>query len=342
MLERNKASLLGIDIGGANIKLYHTAGHSVSLPFPMWLRPSCLANAIVEIVSGLPECEGWGVTMTGELADVFDNRAIGVKSIVQQTMLAATQLNMKTVGFYASPGKLLTASQAIDSTEFVASANWHALALWASTWVTEPSLLIDIGSTTADIIPISKGSVATPSRTDHDRLRRNELVYLGIRRTPVCSLVDSLPLSGLEVPVMREIFATTDDCALLLGWTAEVSDDVDSCDSRPRTCDNAANRLARMVGLDRTHVTLEQAIAMASRVMQRAAALVSDSVKTHASHGATQWIISGHASPMINTLPNVTVVDLAVRLGPDISRVAPAYAICELIRSGELILEQIE
>jgi len=328
--------LLGLDIGGANIKLFHSAGHAICIPFQMWLRPASLADVLVKVLSDLPRCDVWGVTMTGELADVFADRAEGVRSIVQQTMSAAQQEKVEAVGFYASPGALLTASDAIEATESVASANWHALSYWTTTWITEPSLLIDIGSTTADLIPISPGHVATPSRTDHDRLRRSELVYLGIRRTPVCALVDTLPFNGAEVPVMRELFAATDDCALLLGWTPEAMDDVDTSDARPRTRTAAANRLARMIGLDHSNVTMDQAVSMASRVMQRATELVSFAANRQAFHGASQWIVSGHARQLIESPTNVTVINLAARLGSDVSRVAPAFAICELIRSGVL------
>jgi len=332
--------LLGLDIGGANIKLFHSAGHAICIPFPMWLRPASLADVLVKALSDLPRCDVWGVTMTGELADVFEDRAEGVRSIVQQTMSAAQQEKVEAVGFYASPGTLLKAADAIEATESVASANWHALSYWATTWITELSLLIDIGSTTADLIPISPGHVATPSRTDHDRLRRNELVYLGIGRTPVCSLVDTLPFNGAEIPVMRELFATTDDCALLLGWTAEAIDDVDTSDGRPRTRSAAANRLARMIGLDHLHVSLGDAVVMASGVMNHAAELISAATERQAFHGASQWIVSGHARQLIKSPANVTVIDLASRLGGDVSRVAPAFAICELIRSGVLSVER--
>jgi probable H4MPT-linked C1 transfer pathway protein len=339
MFDCQQGYLLGLDIGGANIKLFHTAGHAISIPFPMWLRPTLLADAIVTAVAGLPRCTAWGVTMTGELADVFVDRFEGVRSIVQQTVTAAQREKVDSVGFYGSPGVLLSPSQAIESVESVASANWHALAMWVSTWIDRRTLLIDVGSTTADIIPVSPRHVDTTSRTDHDRLRRGELVYVGIRRTPVCAIVEALPFQGHEIPVMREVFATTDDCALLLGWTPEACDEFDTCDSRPRTRLAAANRLARLIGLDHKSVTIDQATAMASRVMQRASAHISEAARRQSQGGASQWVISGHASQLITATPDVSVVDLASRLGSDVSRVAPAYAICELIRCGVLSYE---
>ena len=126
MTDVRQTHLLGLDIGGANIKLFHSAGHAICIPFQMWLRPTSLADVLIKVLSGLPHCDVWGVTMTGELADVFTDRAAGVRAIVEQTMIAARQQETKAVGFYAANGVLLTASQAVESTESVASANWQA------------------------------------------------------------------------------------------------------------------------------------------------------------------------------------------------------------------------
>src|SRR5690606_19206721 len=45
--------VLGLDIGGANIKAATCDGRSVSIPFAMWLRPQDLAQQLVELASGL-------------------------------------------------------------------------------------------------------------------------------------------------------------------------------------------------------------------------------------------------------------------------------------------------
>ena len=69
-----------------------------------------------------------------------------------------------------------------------------------------PVMLLDIGTTTTDIVPILNGRPDPRGHTDFDRLHVGELVYTGWRRTPVCAL-----LHGLAA----EVFATTHDCCLI-------------------------------------------------------------------------------------------------------------------------------
>ena len=65
-------------------------------------------------------------------------------------------------------------------------ANWSATA-WAVAERHPDTLLVDIGTTSTDIIPIVSGSVAALGHTDPDRLLSGELVYTGAVRTPAVS-----------------------------------------------------------------------------------------------------------------------------------------------------------
>jgi len=324
---------LGLDIGGANIKWFHSLGHPGCKPFAMWRTPLQLAAALIEIAEKLPPAHQWGVTMTGEMADVFGDRNEGVQTIIRQTSIAADTLGVEIVLVYAIPGNFLSPAVAINQSETVASANWHALANWTSTWIDRESVLIDIGTTTVDLIPVAPNRVATSSITDYDRLLRRELVYLGGKRTPVCSLVTSLPFARKMVPVMREVFANTDDCSLLLDWTPEDRSDMDTCDGKPRTRQAAASRLARMIGLDSDNVTIADARLMAVHVFQQANQELMAALETHSRYAKNQWIVSGHADRLLHPQPGIEMVNLSDRLGPLVSRVGPAYAVCELLRA---------
>ena len=55
-------------------------------------------------------------------------------------------------------------------------ANWHAGAALIARYCRE-ALLIDMGSTTTDIIPIVAGAVAARGYTDAERLTTGELAY---------------------------------------------------------------------------------------------------------------------------------------------------------------------
>ena len=48
--------------------------------------------------------------------------------------------------------------------------------------------MVDVGSTTADVIPIAAGRVAAAGRTDLDRLLAGELVYTGALRTNLAAI----------------------------------------------------------------------------------------------------------------------------------------------------------
>lgn len=336
--------VLGFDIGGANIKATTDDGQSASIFFPMWQRPDDLAESLVAIARRMKPCDCWAVTMTGEMADAFYDRHVGVKHIAQQTIRAAEEVGCMDVRFYSVDGSFLKIDEVLGQPDQVASANWHALSLWAAQEIDSPALLIDVGSTTTDIIPILPATVATTSRTDFDRLAAGELVYIGGSRTPVCSLVSHLPFRGKMVPVMREVFATTDDCALVLGWSDEAVDDRMTSDGGPRTVTAAVNRLARMIGLDHRGVTLDDARSIASSVVESASASILDAIERQPPLHLNRWILSGHTaeyflSASLARSSSIRVERLADRLGPELSRVGPALACAKLISKSRQQLQ---
>src|SRR5207247_2049112 len=68
-------------------------------------------------------------------------------------------------------------------------------------------ILIDVGSTTTDIVPIVGGVPAALGRTDPERLREQELVYTGALRTPAEAIAATVPLGGRPTGVSAEGFA---------------------------------------------------------------------------------------------------------------------------------------
>src|SRR5262249_44552426 len=154
----------------------------------------------------------------------------------------------------------------------VASANWHALAMFAGRFAPYyGGLLLDIGSTTTDIIPLDHGVPSTYGLTDQDRLMFRELVYIGVRRTPVCAVFND--------QTMAELFPSTQDAYVLLGRLHENPGDRDTADGRPLTRDYSLARLARMLGGDCETVSEEEIIRFASRVHERVVELLSLAVR---------------------------------------------------------------
>ncbi|MEM1067840.1 MAG: hydantoinase/oxoprolinase family protein [Planctomycetota bacterium] len=329
----NPKSIIGIDIGGANLKYASSEGRATSSFFPMWKQPDDVASTIIQDVGqyfDVATLDALAVTITGELADCFTDREHGVRHLVQQATQAADHLGVRLIRFYGVDGKLHDAQSAFEQTDQIAAANWHALATFVATEIQSDGLLVDIGSTTTDIIPIAVGAVETTAKTDHDRLKEGTLVYVGCGRTPVCSLVDCLHFRGYDVPVMNEWFATMDDAQLLLRIVEEDSNDRDTADGRPRTRSEAANRMARMIGLDHRSCSIDEAESLAEQVVVAARRQISQSMMKFLK--GQPIILSGHGQNLVDVTDH-EVIHLAETLSPSLARCAPAYAVVRIMQT---------
>ncbi|WDQ19120.1 hydantoinase/oxoprolinase family protein [Rhodopirellula sp. P2] len=348
--------VLGVDVGGANLKSVlinqqtekATAWESF---FPMWKRPESLAEQLLsdwaallaEARADADLIAGIAVTMTGELADCFTDRQHGVTHIADQVQSAAKQFNAAAdLGFYSTAGEFIGKDQTSDQVDALAASNWHALASWAGRHVAANGILIDVGSTTTDLIPIQNGQVATGAKTDHQRLRDGSLVYVGCRRTPVCSLVDRLMIDGVDVPVMNEFFATIDDARLILKQQPESTEDNetedhDTADGRPRDRQSAHRRLAKMVGWDANELSSVQADSVSQQIIESAQKQIDASLQRQIAQfgGNSQeeitLLLSGHGQDLVTQSTTArSAIDLRDRLTPEVSRSAPAFAVARL------------
>lgn len=329
---------LGVDIGGANIKGSTTDGHALSVPLPLWKNPERLAEVLRQVWRRCGACRRVAVTMTGELADCFASRAEGVAFIVHAAEQALAGCHVKV---YAVSGIFVDPVEALQRPMEIASANWHALAVFASRLAPRPrTLVLDIGSTTCDIIPVDQGHVVAAGRTDHERLMSRELVYTGVERTPVCALVDRLPVRQGWCPVTSEVFATTLDVYLLLGMLPERRHHPYTADGGEATREAAWRRMARMVGADAgPALTLEVAIQQARWVMQQQAEQLKDAVEQVCyrcwGSPAEGVVLAGHGHFLAQAVLEglgwpIEPVRLVDRFGSDLARCASAYAVAVL------------
>jgi probable H4MPT-linked C1 transfer pathway protein len=112
-------------------------------------------------------------------------------------------------------------------------------------------VLIDIGTTSSDLIPIIGGKIVAVGQTDPERLLSGELVYSGALRTPAEAVTPMVPLWGGEARVAADGFALIGDAHL---WRGSLTSEDYTCrapDGRPATRSYAGERLARMVCADR-------------------------------------------------------------------------------------------
>jgi probable H4MPT-linked C1 transfer pathway protein len=329
--------MLALDIGGANLKAADGLGWAATVPFPLWKQPQDLAGALRGLIAQAPLARTLAATMTGELADCFASKAEGVERIVRALMEAAGDCRALV---YLVDGAWATPEQAIERPWLAAASNWHALAAFAGRFAPRGAAwLLDVGSTTCDIIPLQDGAPVASGQTDPDRLRHGELVYTGVERSPICAIVRELPWRGNTCPVAQEVFATTWDAYLLLGDVPEEPASTHTADGRPATRSAALDRLARMICADRTMFGPSDAFQAARVVAEEQLALLEHATRrVIALRGRpTRVVISGQgeflARRLIERLRlDATIVALSDELGPVVSRCAPAHALAVLAR----------
>lgn len=318
---------LGLDIGGANLKAAHRDGVARSMPFALWQKPEGLAEALRSLLRDIPAFDRLAVTMTGELCDCFETKRQGVHAILDAVEAIAGPYPVRV---WQTTGRFVDIATARARPLETAAANWLALATLAGRIVPEgPALLIDIGSTTTDIVPLLNGRPIPHARTDPERLRAGELVYTGVRRTPLCAL--------LGAGYAAELFATTLDAYLVLGQIAEEPAERHTADGRPAIVTAAQARLARMIGGDVETCSSADRIGIAQRVLCEQKRLIDNAVQRVVMRSLPSppqaVVLAGEgeflAREALADLP-AQLISLADQLGPEVSRAACAYALAIL------------
>jgi len=221
-------------------------------PCPLWLGVDHLERALRDAHARWPRLADarHAATMTGEMVDLFDDRAAGVQRI---GAVLAEALAPAPVALWAGAAGWCAAGDAARRWADVASANWLATATHAALQTDDGGaggVLVDIGSTTTDLIAFRAGRVLTGSRGDADRLATGELVYHGVVRTPLCALAQRIGWGRRTLNVMNELFATTADVYRLTGELSPDDDQQPAADGGAKDETGTCRRLARMIGLD--------------------------------------------------------------------------------------------
>jgi probable H4MPT-linked C1 transfer pathway protein len=346
------STILGLDIGGANLKAATVDKRAVSVPFALWKQPDKLPSALAELIARFPDAGELAVTVTGELCDCFETKRHGVVAILDAVESVSRGYPIRV---WSTDGLFLDVETAKRNHMKVAAANWHALATLVGKIVPNGSaILVDVGSTTTDIIPILDGVPVAEGKTDDERLRSWELVYTGVRRTPLCALM------GWQGAA--EFFATTLDTNLLLGHISEDPSDCDTADGRPATKNHARSRMCRMYGGDSETISAARIEQLAKWVYQeqldrlrRCEDAVRERLLNLPSRRASgsfttrlleeegdrpkqvkriAYVVSGSgeflARKVAENDSSSEVISLTERLGPEVSACAPAYAVAVL------------
>ncbi|RMG39629.1 MAG: H4MPT-linked C1 transfer pathway protein [Planctomycetota bacterium] len=333
--------VIGLDVGGANIKAATTAGAAATVPFALWKAPERLPEALAEALRCLnigmsPDLIA--VTMTGELADCFSQKAEGVAFIIDSVRAAFPG---GTLAVWQVAGEFVDADTARRFPLLTAASNWHALATFCGRIVPRtPAVLIDMGSTTTDIVPLEGGLPVPNGLTDVERLRCGELVYTGCRRTPLCALVDAVRFGTEVYPLAAEVFATSGDAWLVLEWLEERPEDCGTADGRPATRRDARRRVARQFCADEAELPggLLEAVCRAAVEKQKALVRAALDRVVERSQGAPREVIlCGEGIRLVRDVLEGHHVwrgwqrwELDRMLGSGISVAACAYAVARL------------
>jgi probable H4MPT-linked C1 transfer pathway protein len=242
-------SVIGWDLGGANLKLAHLAdGRLVQvaqIPCPVRQDVGKFDTALEQGLLLCPADAAHAVTMTGELSDVFVDRAEGVAYLVDMMRRASDGQAL----FYGGEAGFLDCIRAVERSAEVASANWHASATLVASIVPD-ALFVDVGTTTTDLVPLKHGVAAARFYRDGERLAGGELIYTGAVRTPVMAVARTAPFDGHMQRIAAERFATMADVWRLMGELPQDADPYPTPDLMGKSTQESAARLARMLGRD--------------------------------------------------------------------------------------------
>ena len=151
------ASVMGWDLGGANLKLARIEGgraeHVAQIPCPLRQAVSKFDAALEEALPLCPPHAAHAVTMTGELSDVFADRAEGVAYLVDMMRNATGGEAL----FYAAPVGL-SRLHPRGGTLVGSGIGQLACERRADRSSCSPTpCLIDAGTTTTDLVPLKAG-----------------------------------------------------------------------------------------------------------------------------------------------------------------------------------------
>ena len=340
-------SVIGWDIGGAHLKAARVAAGRVEAAgqaaTPLWLGLDSLDAAFASLRQQLGAADSHVVTMTGELCDAFASRREGVAGLAA---IAARHLAPLSPRLYAGRAGFVPLNSAREHAMDIASANWHASAALVGLKLRD-ALFVDIGSTTADLIPVIAGKVGAIGYSDAERLEAGELVYTGMARSFVMAMASRAPFRGRWTPLMNEYFASSADVHRITGTLPEGADKMTTADGRQKTVAASRARLARMIGREVDEADDQQWDALAAWFAEAQARDIADAAFLRLSRGdlaseaplVAAGVGEGVAAEVARRLNRPCIgfsslIDVTAGAAQAASQCAPAVAVALLAAAG--------
>ena len=301
--------MIGVDVGGANLKVVHDSGVAIHY-CPLWKE-----SPIRDILAAYAG-EKAAVVMSGELADGFCDKTAGIAFIVDAVSGA-----LPDAQFYGTDGLFH-----LGATPSLAAANWLASADYLRELYPN-AVLVDMGSTTTDIVPLARFD-DLKGMTDLDRLKAGYIVYTGLLRTTVPALLRDVAIDGVSTLIASEHFATSADVHLALGHISEDEYTVQTADSAANDRESSLQRLSRVVCSDYTEIGEANVLSIATGFWEEQKMVISSKVEAACeSSGASEVVVAGIGSRLLEQ--TFGWHDLRSDLGEQVDAL-PAYAVREV------------
>ncbi|MHA1231882.1 MAG: hydantoinase/oxoprolinase family protein [Candidatus Helarchaeota archaeon] len=267
--------ILGFDIGGVNIKASLINNEQVINNYikyyPMWTNDLNQLSAVLENIKSVVlrdhKLEAIAITMTAELSDAFYTKREGIL-IITDALKEIFSDRLDDLYFINTYGNFIKIEEVIKDPLQIAAANWAATSKYVSR-LYENCILIDIGSTTTDIIPIINSQPKCLGKTDPDRLLAGELIYTGVLRTEIPSITHKVPYKDKLCRIASEKFALSADVHLVLGNISEDDYICDTADGREKNKKDSLARLSRVICADIEMLSEDEILEIANYIYKK-------------------------------------------------------------------------
>lgn len=298
--------MIGIDVGGANVKIVDE--DRVYIHYcPLWEHAPL--TDILRQYAG----DSAAVVMSGEQADAFSTKLEGIAYIV-----AAVKKVFPEACFYGMDGQFHR-----TAVPQLSAANWLAAADYLRVYHPD-SILVDMGSTTTDIIPLAAFE-DLKNMADLARLKKGYLVYTGLLRTPVPAILRSVMLEGTDTLISSECFAVSADVHLVLGHINTKDYSIPAPDGAEKSIEASMHRLARLVCADLEEIGMTGAETIARQFWKEQRRLIHTRITNLMDESGSRTVVTaGIGSGLCHEEFGGT--DLRDELG-DMCDALPAYAV---------------
>ena len=327
---------LGLDIGGANIKI---ASLTITGKEKKW-ETDCIPvnagrfvselNRLLFICSGDKTYDAVIATQTACLLydDIHRGTIEILHSVANHTAHSEVSVTVD------NRGNICRLDKVIKNPEQFVCSNIAVTASLAAKYYPD-TLLMDMGTTSTDILTITNASF-----TNFDlqtRLLNRETIYLGAVRTPLQAIVSCLPYQGQMFPIVAEPIAAIADALLITHDISAEQYSMPTWDGGTKDHTGCAIRLAKLIANNTGHLSKQSIDLMAQYIRQHLIHKIISSVFTVASKNPQvmkQALYTGTGSSILAAacaLLNIssTKLETALSLPPHISY-TPAVGACLL------------